>query len=542
MAKNDPTIKEGPMQEILRKHKNKYIGADLLALLVSCLVLFLIYKPFLNMPPVWDAVAGVFSPAIYLYEHGYDLLGLLKLHGYLQGGPNVHSLSIITWLTAFFMDLFGGKPSQFLLALHMVNIFLGGGVISLAFSLVRRVSDIKSAFVVALLLMVSPLLGVQISYVYMEVAGCIFALLSFYCLVWKKVWCAVIFALMALSVKSLGLVVVAAVGFFVMLDSYKLGITWCWQRLSVLMVPAGLLEYARFSFGHGEKLELTTESYSDYLYQIYSRLCDIPDLKILIGLFFLVSFCVLFKFNLFSVKGIKIFFSEKLEEELVRFYLAGISIVFLFFCFVIFVPLSGSKFFPLTRYYVWVLPALISLVVVFFSGLLRNRSSNLKFSAVAILVLYFFVSKDGLLYPGFNSGTSSFSRLERSFEYLDFYKLQEEGVKLVAEEFPDEIVYVTRGEYYMLSSPLMGYADIVPENVRFLLADENVRKSLADYPDRFLLLDTNSNGYHGQGLLYSIVTSAQNKEEYDVVVLRRFNIFSYSGQVISVTRRNKENT
>ncbi len=526
-----------------QKLKNKYVGVDLLALLVSFLVLFLIYKPFLSMPPVWDAVAGVFSPAAYLYEHGYDLFSLLTLDGYREGGPNVHSLSLITWVTAFFIDAYDGNSNEFLPALHVLNIFLGGGVVALTFSLVRRVGETKTAFVAALLLIASPLLGVQISYVYMEVAGCIFTLLSLYCWVFKRVWSAIIFALMALSVKSLGLSVVAAVSILVILDSYKFGLIWCCQRISVLIASASLLEYMRFGFGSREKAGGAVESYSDYVYQIYSRLSDVPDLAILIGLFFWVFFCVICKLNVFSVKGLKTVLSKKLEDKLVRFYISGISIVVMFFCFVIFVPFSGGKFFPLTRYYVWILPALISLVVMFFSEFLRNKPNGLKLSITAILVLYFFVSKEGVLYPGFNSGISSFSRLERSFEYQDFYKLQHAGVKLVADEFSDEIVYVTRGEYYMLSSPLMGYVDSVPGNVRFLLADGNLEKGLVDYPDRFLLLDTNSNGYHGQGLLYRLVVeAAQNMEEYDLVVLRKFSIFSYSGQVIRVTRKNKRDT
>ena len=52
----------------------------------------------IQMPPVWDAV-GVFAPAVYLYENGFDLAGLLAMPGYPAGGPNIHSLSLSTQTT-----------------------------------------------------------------------------------------------------------------------------------------------------------------------------------------------------------------------------------------------------------------------------------------------------------------------------------------------------------------------------------------------------------------------------------------------------------
>ena len=55
----------------------------------------------LTQPPVWDAAGSIFPAALYLYEHGFDLFELFGQRGYSRAGPNVHSYSVVTHLTAF---------------------------------------------------------------------------------------------------------------------------------------------------------------------------------------------------------------------------------------------------------------------------------------------------------------------------------------------------------------------------------------------------------------------------------------------------------
>ena len=62
--------------------------------------------------PVWDTAAGVFSPAIYLYETGFDFYGLLEEPGFRQAGPNVHVYTPITIVTAAVMWLFNGDTES----------------------------------------------------------------------------------------------------------------------------------------------------------------------------------------------------------------------------------------------------------------------------------------------------------------------------------------------------------------------------------------------------------------------------------------------
>ena len=63
-------------------------------------VILLVKHANLFEPPVWDSAMGVFPPAIYLFENNFDVRGLLQQANWVEGGPKVHSLSLLTWLIA----------------------------------------------------------------------------------------------------------------------------------------------------------------------------------------------------------------------------------------------------------------------------------------------------------------------------------------------------------------------------------------------------------------------------------------------------------
>ena len=74
---------------------------------LSFCIVFILKWQVLNQPPVWDTAFSVFPAAITLSENGFDLISLLKMPGYMAGGPNVHANSIITIITAVMISLFG---------------------------------------------------------------------------------------------------------------------------------------------------------------------------------------------------------------------------------------------------------------------------------------------------------------------------------------------------------------------------------------------------------------------------------------------------
>ena len=51
--------------------------------------------PVLDQAPVWDGSKSVFPAAITLAHHDFDVVYLLGLPSYFDGGPNTHSLSLV---------------------------------------------------------------------------------------------------------------------------------------------------------------------------------------------------------------------------------------------------------------------------------------------------------------------------------------------------------------------------------------------------------------------------------------------------------------
>ena len=87
--------------------------------LVFLLILLLKWDTLLQ-PPVWDTAMGLFPPALTLADNGFDLLELLAMPGYEDGGPNVASTSLVTLGTAAVLWATGGGTGAFLI-LHLLH-------------------------------------------------------------------------------------------------------------------------------------------------------------------------------------------------------------------------------------------------------------------------------------------------------------------------------------------------------------------------------------------------------------------------------------
>jgi hypothetical protein len=131
-------------------------------------VIFALKAGSLFEPPVWDSAMGVFPPAIYLYETGFDIRDLLQQGNWWQGGPNVHSLSLFTWFLALVITLTQSATATFAIV-HVTTFVL------VAWSLVlftRVLSDYgltpRVVLASAVFLLLMPLVLVQVGYLYTE--------------------------------------------------------------------------------------------------------------------------------------------------------------------------------------------------------------------------------------------------------------------------------------------------------------------------------------------------------------------------------------
>ena len=89
---------------------------------LAALVLILGVKWYtLLQPPVWDTAMGLFPAALTLSANGFDLLELLAMPGYLEGGPNTHSASLVTLITALVLRVTGGGGPTSFEVLHLLH-------------------------------------------------------------------------------------------------------------------------------------------------------------------------------------------------------------------------------------------------------------------------------------------------------------------------------------------------------------------------------------------------------------------------------------
>lgn len=485
-----------------------------LVFLVSLIVTGLLNAAYLHMPPVWDAAAGNFAPAIYLYENGFDIRSLLNQPGYANAGPNVHSLGLMTILTWGVMKLAGGESGVYFPVLHLLQIVLSALVLTTVYEMARRLFGSLLAVGITVLLGTLPVFLVQTSYLYTEIAGALLLLL------WANAWASrdyprmVAYLILACAVKAIGFMLLP-VQFLLLAVDRSLPSR---QRASVMVIslaiPIGL-----------ELLEASSARVISFagpgaitVGPVFDALVQVPDLLVLVVFSLAIPLLGLAR----EAARRK---SRLLDNAVMmangdycsRLWLGVALMPPAFMLFLISAPLSGCDFFPLPRYYVWILPFML---FIFARGLVAIPFWFLAKQHLAMLILMLFagfsvMNRNGNFYPAGLAATS-FSIAERSFEYIDYYRTQRAGVRAAAERAARLPIFVTRGEYYFLSSPLMGYVDKKVENIRFILSPPYNSGKLSDYPENFVILDLNSNHYHGIHLVESIVEQASNDNKYYV--------------------------
>jgi hypothetical protein len=207
------------------------------------------------------------------------------------------------------------------------------------------------------------------------------------------------------------------------------------------------------------------------------------------------------------------------------------------------VHLAYDSFKPLIRYYVWVLPSLLLAFAIAVRHLGEglaprwNRAFDLILGAILVsLIGLSLLNRHGTYYPKSEYLNRAFSKAERSMEYLDFHAVQRAVLKDAEEHVGKMPVFVTRGEYYYLSSPLMAYADDPPSDVRLLLDSPWNKSQLEEFPDEFFLVDAQSNAFHGQAILTRILQAAEKSTAHQVEALSTHRRGGYLSRLLRVKR------
>jgi len=282
---------------------------------------------------------------------------------------------------------------------------------------------------------------------------------------------------------------------------------------------------------------------------IFTKLSVIPDLHALVSFYLVIPLILILKIkrsaptdqNFISHISSKIS-GEGLERLSVLFFL----IPLMFMGFIVATPLSGKFFIPLIRYYLWVTP-LMYIGMIFYlkthiSSYFINKNTGTIVSSLTTFIItvglsvFFSLNRFGNYYPSLYENKKSFSAVERSFEYLDLFYIQKDSVKSI-EALSDEIpIFVTLGEYYYLSSPTMGYTTKNIKNLYLVYENLLQTASLRDYPNVFILLDSETNNLHGQKQVDNLLDEAQSNPQYSVTELVNHHNLNYSSSIYRISR------
>lgn len=505
----------------------------------------------IHMPPVWDAASGVFAPSIFLFENNLDYNALLRQDGYLSGGPNVHRYSLISLMTYSVISFLNGRPELFLPSLHYIQFTLSSIVLTSGYYIASKLMGYYVAFVISIALLLYPLFLVQTGYLYMEIPGA--ALFTSSVLAWahKRYLGAIILSAVACMVKSFGIVLVFTLILLFIVDrSLSKFSKLIWVILVIaLMITIETIKWSSITTG----VPFDRNHYFSYILSVFSYLNVAPDLKILVITSLVIPIIFLLRNHTFTPKAIINVISDFVSGSTKqRFLIATYLLPLVFIGFIVTIPLSGKSIFPLLRYYVWVLPFMfigssyaiklfLESISKHFPDFTYNDSNIVTPVLLVVLSVFFTINRDGRYYPDLGVSINSFSAVERSYEYLNFFNIQHDSVVSLVELQNGLPAFVTRGEYYYLSSPLMGYINKKVKNIFLVVKEPYNRANLGDYPEEFLVLDIPTNPFHGGAIVKNVLTSARSHPAYTVTVLKLLQRGGYSSVIYRVRKTKVPN-
>ena len=471
-------------------------------------------------PPVWDSAMGVFPPAIYLYETGFDIRALLAEPNWWFGGPNVHSLSIYTWFLALVMAVTDSAPAIFAIV-RLVTFGLVAWSLVL-FTRVLRADGLRPPTILAASLFVLglPLVSVQIGYLYTE--AWVMALGVAAWAYWRlgRAGVATAICVAALFVKLTAIAIVACIA-LALLVSQRPSRSRRWALLAVLIAAlvvnrglprwlgAVVVDHPRW----GDPAFLANA--------LVERLAAIPDVTLLVlaALAGTVVRSALLAFRRPS-PGSLVGIDRRDSARLIC-----LAMPFAFSAGIVHSIFSESLFLP--RYLVPVIPFAVASLLDHARSAGRERIALI---GLCVGCAFNLANYSGALY---RPDHQSFSIVERSHAYREFLRLQIDLIEAV-ERLPESMpVYVSKEIHYMLSSPLMGYADGPLPQIQPIFLPPNRGAPLESFPPEFVLVF--SNGGHGGEEVLRLAQAAERDPGTEVRV-RQVERDGFAGALVWVRR------
>lgn len=523
--------------------------------LVWLAVIIALKWPSLAEPPVWDAVFGLFPAAGDLADNGFNLSSLLQKPSCRVGGPNTHSESLVTWISAGVLWLLGKGPRAFA-ALHVLHFSAAAWALSVLHRFLVPLWGRAMAWLFCGTLLLCPLFRVQVGALYFEIpltACTVAAVVSFSD---GKLGRAVVWSTLGVLVKQAGLVTAGALTVAAFCQPGSL--TSRLRRsgsFAACGLAAAFWPLMSTSILSGVADKSPRGSWWQYFSTMHvGYLMAIPDIAIAFGLVALIGLLrwreiwnALTKTTAanpvsdsksLSVGSVNPEFRDttvasKNPPERMPPHALGVSflLVVMFALFFFVTPYIARLFvLGLPRYLVFILP------FIFFAlthWLVLWSSLRIARMAMVCVAMLFFGNREGLWYP--KDGRDEISVLERGENYRLMVEVQREAAHTAANLPDDVVLYYGFEDHFFQKYPWLGYADRThPGGHSLGLASERPKSSqMQDLPERFFVIY--SNPYLFGREANTILRNASKDPTRQVRLYRRCKRGPYKVDILEVT-------
>ena len=431
------------------------------------LLILVLKQDTLLQPPVWDTAMGLFPPALTLASNGFDLLELLAMPGYEDGGPNVASTSLITLATAVVLWTTGGGTRAFLI-LHLLHFAVAALALLTLFRLARPVFGNAGTALLCVSALLHPTFSAQVGYLYMEVPLFLFTVLALLAWTDRRFWPAVLWTTLAYATKQAGIIVPATLALATLIE--RRSPSEKTKRVAQILVfpvlwTATVALLSRIAVSRSEDFEFLPSfdavfgGIGQYLVRF---LLNVPDLLVFFVLFLVTA--IVFLVPVFGALR-----SEPLDpgtrtqehQGLLVLGYSGVLIIFFVLLFMVALPVVAGFTVVLPRYYVSILPFLLLWVGYGAKRLLAHHLTSPAAVCFIILSAFFALNSSGALYPLDidTEGPGNDPPLtERSNAYRRLLALEVEAIRALEMLPQGTEVYYGHYEHYLLQYPELGYA------------------------------------------------------------------------------------
>jgi hypothetical protein len=462
----------------------------------------------LAVPPTWDPAMSVWPAAIEMAERG-SIFEVVSLPTYIDGGPNTHTLSLITLLTAGLIEGFGVQHA--IGTLHWVNIVLLA-TIGLMVTLVgaRYVSRIV-AVLLGVSTVVFPLMVAQSAYLYTELASSACVMGALLLGAKRRVLWATLVLTIGVAIKPLAVVAIPALLVFAWRSGASMRTRLAPLLAAIGMIPALLVP---------TETQVLTDRW-EWASLIWSRTAlfatEAPEVLVMLAVT--------------VVTGLRI--QRKPEEGDLEWFWPICALVVSFIAFFAITPLVTVGHVMLPRY----TAMLVGPVMILLAILIRSVAFTGQLGIVSILIVAGILGATGPFAWG--SGSRIPPVAERSLAFVELFEDHRAGMTRMAEMSREGTpIFVDHYGGFGFMYPGLGHfeGDVRDWTVvrSFGLDPTDWGENLDELPDRFAMLA--GAPMLGSDRFWLVREMAKDDDRYRVSDEAIGSASTYPIQVITVER------